>query len=122
MMRTRGETVPEIQEFLGSIPLFSKISESSAYLLALASKFQQINKGEILFFQSDPSEAVYVVRSGNISIVLYDTDGREIIISEMHSGDLFGELGVLTRKSRSTSAVAQSPSELLVIPKQAFLY
>ena len=44
-----------------------------------------------------------------------------MVINEMHSGDMFGELGVLTKKSRSTSAIARSNSELLVIPRQAFL-
>jgi predicted ATPase with chaperone activity len=40
------------------------------------SKFQCFEKGRILFFQSDPSEFAYVVRSGEISIVLSSPDGR----------------------------------------------
>ncbi len=80
-----------------------------------------MEKGEILFFQSDPSEAAYIVRTGNISIILNSPDGREMVINEMHSGDLFGELGILTKKSRSTSAIARTKSELLVIPRQVFL-
>ncbi len=44
-----------------------------------------------------------------------------MVINEMHSGDFFGELGLLTKKSRSTSAVARSDSELLVFPRQVFL-
>jgi CRP-like cAMP-binding protein len=42
-------------------------------------------------------------------------------INEMLSGDFFGELGILTGKTRSTSAVAQKNSELLAFPDQAFL-
>lgn len=120
-MKIRGVLVTEIQNFLVSLPLFARISESSARSLAEAARFQQLTRGEILFFQSDPCEAVYVVRSGNIAIVLNNYDGREMIINEMRSGDIFGELGILTQKSRSTSAIAQSPSELLVLPRQAFL-
>ncbi len=120
-MKTRGDTVSEIQKFLGSISTFSKIGESSARSLAEASRLQQFDKGEIVFLQSDPCEAVYIVHAGNIAIVLANADGREMIINEMRSGDMFGELGILTRKSRSTSAIAQSPSELLVIPRQVFL-
>jgi CRP-like cAMP-binding protein len=120
-MKTRGETVSEILKFLGSNPLFSKLNDTSARALALASQFKSLQKGEMLFLQSDPSEYAYIVRAGTISIVLQSADGREMIINEMHSGDMFGELGILTKKSRSTSAVAHSNSELLVIPKQAFL-
>src|SRR3990172_6585042 len=39
----------------------------------------------------------------------------------MHSGDFFGEVGVLTKEARSSSAIARTDSELLVIPRQAFL-
>jgi CRP/FNR family transcriptional regulator, cyclic AMP receptor protein len=120
-MKTLGDSGVDILNFLGSAPVFSRISVSSALVLAEASRFQQVEKGEIIFIQSDPSEAAYIVRTGNISIVLNSADGREMIISEMHSGDVFGELGVLTKKPRSTSAVAQCRSQILVIPKRAFL-
>ena len=120
-MKTRSDPVFERLKFLRSIHSFSNLSESSLLLLARSSRFEQIAKGEILFFQSDPSESAYLVRSGNISIVLNSLDGREMVINEMHSGDMFGELGILTKKSRSTSAVARSNSELLTIPRQAFL-
>lgn len=120
-MKTRGEPVSEILKFLGSVPLFSRVNEDSARSLAEASKFQILQKGEMLFLQSDPCESAYIVRTGTISIVLQSADGREMIINEMRSGEMFGELGILTKRPRSTSAIARSNSELLVIPKEAFL-
>jgi CRP/FNR family transcriptional regulator, cyclic AMP receptor protein len=121
-MKTRSGSVAEILRFLGSMGSFANLSESSLLRLARSSRFEHFTKGEILFFQSDPSESAYLVRSGTISIVLNSLDGREMVINEMHTGDMFGELGILTRKSRSTSAVARSNSELLAIPRQAFLH
>lgn len=120
-MKSKGEAFSEILGFLGGNPLFSKLSESSLAVLARASHFKTFEKGDILFFQSDPSEYAYIVRSGHVSIVLNSSDGREMVINEMHSGDLFGELGILTRRLRSTSAIARTKGELLVIPAQVFL-
>jgi CRP-like cAMP-binding protein len=120
-MTMRSAPVSEILKFLRSTHPFSNLSESSLLLLARSSRFEHIAKGEILFFQSDASESAYLVRSGNISIILNSLDGREMVINEMQSGDMFGELGILTKKSRSTSAIARSNSELLAIPRQAFL-
>lgn len=120
-MKSRGHVDSEIKGFLDSIALFALLDESSMLTLAQASRFQQVDKGQVLFFQSDPSELAYIVRSGTISIVLNAPDGREMVINEMRRGDLFGELGILTNKNRSTSAMARSNSELLVIPRRAFL-
>ncbi len=120
-MRSKGKAISEVVGFLANISLFSKLSESSLLLLSSACSFKQIEKGEVVFFQSDPSDSAYIVRNGNISIILNGPDGREMVINEMHTGDLFGELGILTKKSRSTSAIARTKSELLVIPRQTFL-
>ena len=120
-MSAAGKTVSDILEFLGKNPLLSELSEASLNTLARECIFRHIEKGEILFFQSDNSDKAYIVRSGNISIILNSSDGREMVINEMHSGDLFGELGILTKKSRSTSAIARTDSELLVIPSRVLM-
>ena len=120
-MKSQGEFVSEVLGFLYSTSLFSELSESSAKVLANACRFQRIKKGEILFFQSDASEQIYVVRTGVLSIILSSPDGRDMVINEMHVGDILGELGVLTKQPRSTSAMARTESELLVIPCQVFL-
>lgn len=116
-----GKIASDTLEFLGKNPLLSELSEASLNTLARECIFRHIEKGEIIFFQSDNSDKAYIVRSGDISIILNSSDGREMVINEMHSGDLFGELGILTKKSRSTSAIARTDSELLVIPSRVLL-
>jgi CRP/FNR family transcriptional regulator, cyclic AMP receptor protein len=120
-MKSKGENVSEILIFLASVPMFSTLGESSLLLLAWDCSFRQLEKGGILFFQSDPSDSAYVVCSGKISIVLSSPDGREIVINEMKRGDLFGELGILTNKPRSTCAVGRTGCRLLEIPRATFL-
>jgi len=119
-MKSRGNSVSEIQNFLEGLPLLADFSKSSFSLLASECRLRQVEKGEILFFQSDPSDSAYIVKSGNISIILNSPDGREMVINQMRPGDMFGELGIITKKTRSTSAIAQSKSEVLTIPKRVF--
>lgn len=120
-MRATKEAEFEVLKLLAGIPVFSKLSEASLKALAREARLKHAEKGEILFFQSDPSDAAYVVRSGNVSIVLNSFDGREMVINEMHCGDLFGELGILTGHPRSTSAIVHTKSDLLVLPAPVFL-
>ena len=120
-MKALADSIPEAGSFIRGLPLFSDLSEPSLADLARAGKFIQIKKGQSIFFQSDPSEKVYLLRSGKVSIVLESPDGREMVINEMHPGDIFGELGLLTGQARSTSAIAALESELLALPRQAFL-
>jgi len=103
------------------MPLFAGLGDASLLALARAGKFVQVEKGQFIFFQSDPSEKVYLVRSGLVSIVLESPDGREMVINEMRAGDSFGEVGVLTGQPRSTSAIVRKEGMLLELPRQAFL-
>lgn len=121
-MKLLSKPESEVWQFLQEHTIFSGLKESSLDLLVHDSKFQYVEKDEILFFQTDEAKSVFLVRTGSISIVLISTDGREMVINEMRSGDMFGELGTLTKLPRSTSAIVRSPGELLVIPCDTFLH
>jgi CRP-like cAMP-binding protein len=110
-----------VSEALGSLKLFSGISARSMRALAERCRLESIDKGEILFFQTDAAEAAYVLRSGRISLLLNNADGRFLVLDDMRPGEVFGELGVLTCKPRSASALARADSEVLVIPRATFL-
>jgi CRP/FNR family cyclic AMP-dependent transcriptional regulator len=125
-----GDPPDEIQErgksiadFLGSLPLFAGLSRIRLLALARECCIERMPRGSYLFFQGDPAEALYVVRSGSFAILLSSPDGRELVINEMRYGDCFGELGPLTGHPRSTNAVARAAggSEVLVIPQRVFL-
>lgn len=120
-MRSPDDLVSEVRIFLGRIPLLAGLREESLLSMARASKSIRIERGQYIFFQGDLSEKAFIVRSGLISIILESLDGRKLVINEMHSGDFFGEVGLLTKHPRSSSAIARTDGELLVIPRLAFI-
>ncbi len=120
-MTSLSTSATALPVYLSSLTLFSGISQASLEKLAAASRLRKVSKGQVIFFQSDPGDAVYLVRSGSIAIQLVHPDGREMIINEINAGELFGELSVLTSRPRSTNAMALKLSELLVIPGTVFL-
>lgn len=120
-MKAQTDGIVATTEFLSSVELFSNLKPETIKALARTSKFQRFERGKFVFFQADPSQFAYIVQSGQISIVLSSTDGRDMVINEMRPGDLFGELGILTSQPRSTTAVARVDSYVLVIPRDAFL-
>lgn len=106
---------------LRAVPLFKDLSTKSLEALAGASHTRHVARGKILFQQDDPANAVFVVQSGAIALLLSTPDGRELVINEMHSGDYFGELALLTGGRRSTGAVATKDSKIIWIPRHRFL-
>lgn len=112
---------PDVISFLHGVPLFAGLDEGALQALARAGQICRVPKGKLLFSQSDPSEAFYIVRSGCIAIFLNSPDGRELVINEMRAGDGFGELGLITGQPRSTGAAAHVASQVFVFPRADFL-
>lgn len=110
-----------IRTFLGQAPLFDGLSATTIDKLVTTARFQSFRKGSHVFFQGDVAGRLYVVRSGWVVILLSNSDGRELVLSEMRPGDVFGENGVLSGAKRSATAVAREASEVLEIAGPTFL-
>jgi CRP/FNR family transcriptional regulator, cyclic AMP receptor protein len=120
-MKAQNIPAGKIAAIFKSNPLFSSLDQKALDALAHSSCLQKVAEGGVIFLQSDLPEAAYILRTGLVEITLTSSDGRQLVINEMHPGDCFGELSVVTGQPRSASAVARKACELLVIPRQAFL-
>ena len=76
--------------------------------------------GKVIFQKHDPGDSLLAVISGRVKIVSLSNDGREIILSHMAAGEIFGELALLDGGERSADAVAETDCELLVIQRRDF--
>ena len=119
----KHEQTLSVSEFLGSLPLFAGVSKARLAAVAQECSLKHVPRGSYLFLQGDPADALYVVRSGSVAILLSSPDGRELVINQMRPGDFFGELGLLTGQPRSAHALAQTAegSVVVVIPRHTFL-
>ena len=111
----------KILDTFSSAALFRDVDQHVVETLAQRSTLKKITKGELLFYQDDLADAVYIVRSGCISIFMGMPDGRELVINVMRPGDTFGEIALFTDQSRSTGAMGREDAEVVSIPQQAFM-
>jgi len=77
--------------------------------------------GAVIFFQGDPPDALYVVRRGLVHVVQAVADGRERLLVALGPGSGFGEIALLDGEPRSATAIARRDTELVRIPRAAFL-
>jgi CRP-like cAMP-binding protein len=75
----------------------------------------QIQKGDFLFREGDVAEDMYIIKSGEISLIV--SDGvSELIVARASSGQLIGEMSLFDKKLRSASAKAVTPVEVVQLP------
>ena len=91
---------------LARIPLFQRLEPHE--LEHLAEDVEQVNykAGEVIFHEYDKGDALYVVEEGSVRIWVTDEHVRQVTLTELSPGQFFGELSVLDRGPRSSSASA----------------
>jgi len=83
-------------------------------------KERLIEAGEVIYREGDPGDAVFVVKVGEVE-VSRGVSGQLVRLAVLRGGAIFGEMGVLRDRPRSTTVRAVGPVTLIVIPKEAFL-
>mgnify|MGYP006269012181 CR=1 FL=1 len=69
-------------------------------------KDKTYKKGEYIYLVNEPSDTIYVVKSGKIKIGSYSEGGKEIIKIILSEGEIFGELALAGENRRNDYAVA----------------
>lgn len=104
---------------LRAVPDFASLDDHTLLRIVGASANLFWPAGSVVFEKSSPSEALYVVLSGEIRI--FDTaDGKVQEVSRLGPGESFGELSLLLQTTHTKNAEAVQDSELMVIPEESF--
>ena len=102
-------------ELLKRVPLFAGLAANELDAVAAAAEESRVPVGETLLSQEEPGREVVVLLDGAATV---ERDGQTV--GTVRSGDVVGEIGVLTRMSRTATVTTTMPSHLLVIPADAF--
>lgn len=105
---------------LKSVPLFSHLSDEEATSIARATRERAYPKNSVIVFEDDPGDALFVVKSGQVKVVLTGEHGREVILSVLGEGDFFGEMSLIDDQPRSAHVIAMEDSKLLVLYREDF--
>jgi len=76
----------------------------------------QVNAGQVIYHQNDPSDAIYIVLNGRVRTL---TSNHEVV-GEYGRGESVGELEVLTDQKRGSTLHAIRDTELARFPKTLF--
>jgi CRP-like cAMP-binding protein len=101
--------------------LFRGLPERIIDRLASVGNRRVYRKGELIFAQGDPGDALFAVISGRARISAMGADGREVFLNIMESGDTFGEIAVVDGLSRTAGATAIAPTVLMAIRRNELL-
>ncbi len=112
--------VEERQRFLARVRLFSDLSEATRAAVAARCRVQRVRRGEIVFVEGEPADAVNLLGAGKVKIVRETEEGREVILRLIQPGEIFGGVGGWGEERYPATAVALEDAVVLRVPARDF--
>ena len=105
---------------LGRCRLFAGLGPEALEAIARSLRIRRFRRGEVLFHEGDPGDALFIVASGAVKVVVPSEEGEEAILATLKRGDFLGELALLDGAPRSASAIALEATDALTLPRDQF--
>ena len=103
-----------------NVPLFSLLRDTQLVLLTEVLLRKPYPKNSTVVAAGDPADALYIVISGRLKVLMSDKEGKEVILAILNQGDFFGEMGLIDQAPRSATVVAIDSCELLTMTRADF--
>ncbi|HUH13142.1 MAG TPA: cyclic nucleotide-binding domain-containing protein, partial [Longimicrobiales bacterium] len=116
----QGWTVEQVVPLLEKVPLFQGLQREDLERIAGLVRGRSVRENELLFREGDPGDKFYIVFKGAIEILKERPRGEHDRLAIKRAGEPFGEMSLLTDASRSASARAVEPTDLLAVAKADF--
>ena len=100
---------------LSDVPLLTALPPEARHRLERAARLVEVPAGTLLIREGDPPGSAFVVRRGRLEV---EVGGR--VARELGSGEVIGEIALLTGEPRSAAVRARRDSTVLEIPRDAF--
>jgi CRP-like cAMP-binding protein len=107
--------------FLRQSKLFERLTDDELAEFVPFLNHRKYVKGEVIFFRNDPSQALYIIKAGEVMLNLDVQDKFEELII-IHKGESFGDNALLEGAKRNYNAICHSENcELYVLPQTNIL-
>ncbi|SCG81762.1 Crp/FNR family transcriptional regulator [Proteiniborus sp. DW1] len=102
------------------VSIFSVLTEEQLAKLTAKISHKNYKKGQVIFFEGDISDKLYVINKGKIKIFKYTREGKEQILYILSEGDFVGDLSLLKKDEFKFNAEALENSNICVLTKDDF--
>ena len=101
-------------------PLLASLTTLQLREFMLDSTVWVPRRGEIIFNRNDYSNSFFSILEGKVNIQIENGDGTTTVFT-MSAGDFFGEMGLLSGRRRSGTAIAGDNCVLIETPRRSML-
>ncbi len=109
-------TQAQLQSLVKRVDLFHGLTTADVDKILSHGITQNVKKNEVIFYKDTVGSQMYVVLGGKVGVF----DERKNLIAELRTGDMFGEMALVTHEPRSANVAAIEDGYLFVLSEHTF--
>jgi CRP/FNR family cyclic AMP-dependent transcriptional regulator len=108
-------------EFLRNVSLFESLDEEELKALSELTFTRKFGKDGVIILAEEEGETLFIIKKGQVKVSIVSEEGREVILSLLGPGTVFGELSLLDGKPRSANVIATGETSLVMLRRSDFV-
>jgi CRP-like cAMP-binding protein len=119
-MTTRNIPVERATAMLSVIREFQCLSPSDIEMVAAACQWHRYEAGNEIVRYHDHTNSAFFIIQGEIRVMYHGLSGQEVILCDLPTGEMFGELTAIDGYPRSATVIARTSVLLASMPALDF--
>jgi CRP/FNR family cyclic AMP-dependent transcriptional regulator len=115
------QVTDEIKRKLGKVVIFRYLSEEELEHIINVSEMIEVEAGVPIVSEGTANQDLFVVMAGCVNVTTAGDADREVFISALGEGDVFGEAGIFLTVRRTANVVSAEKTNLLRIQRKSLL-
>jgi CRP-like cAMP-binding protein len=100
--------------------LLAEVSAEDVRRLVAVAQRRSFRRGQVVFHDDDVADALHLVVSGRFAVRVTIPTGDTVLLAIIGPGEAFGELALISDRSRGATVQAFSDGETLALHRDAF--
>lgn len=111
----------EVTRLLQQCHFFEDFGEAELDIITQFLDIRTGERGDVLYFEGEQADALYVVGDGRVELLMNDDDGQARLVGWLGPAETFGELSLLMRGKRLLTVRATNQVVLYELSIPSFL-
>ncbi|XP_056684370.1 potassium channel AKT2/3 isoform X2 [Spinacia oleracea] len=96
-----------------NVYLFRAVTRKTLLLLVSRTKAEYLPPREDIIMQNEAADDIYIIVSGEVEKIDYESDQKEIIVGNLQAGDMFGEVAAICSTPQAFTFRTKTLAQLL---------
>ncbi|AZO95696.1 cyclic nucleotide-binding domain-containing protein [Iocasia frigidifontis] len=105
----------ERQRCLKELAVFSRLNWDEVKLICEKAYEKKYLKDEVIFFERNDDDKLYILVAGRVKLSLLSPDGKEKSLTILQEGDIFGEISLFAQDAHPMTAEVIEDARLVII-------